>query len=112
MKSDNTEPITYKQTDQPTVDDLTRTVKEKALSLGAHLVGIAPISHMDSAPPDLHPRRYLIYHLLHCASITAKRQQAIAGKVQLLWLARSGCQKPSLIRLFESVLVANLRYCR
>jgi epoxyqueuosine reductase len=40
-------------------EELTRAVKEKALSLGAHLVGIAPMERMENAPPDLHPRRLL-----------------------------------------------------
>ncbi len=39
--------------------DLTAMVKEKALALGAHLIGVAPMGRMDAAPPDLHPRRYL-----------------------------------------------------
>jgi ferredoxin len=39
--------------------ELTRAVKEKAISLGAHLVGIAPMKRMENAPPDLHPRRLL-----------------------------------------------------
>ena len=39
--------------------ELTRAVKEKAFSLGAHLVGIAPMNRMENAPPDLHPRRLL-----------------------------------------------------
>jgi epoxyqueuosine reductase len=38
---------------------LTRKVKEKAISLGAHLVGVAPLERMESAPPELHPRRLL-----------------------------------------------------
>ena len=38
---------------------LTKTVKEKALSLGAHLVGVAPLERMDASPPDLHPRRLM-----------------------------------------------------
>ena len=40
-------------------DELRRTVKEKALSLGAHLVGIAPMTRMDGAPPEFHPGRFL-----------------------------------------------------
>jgi epoxyqueuosine reductase len=40
-------------------EDLTRAVKEKALSLGAHLVGIAPMERMKNAPPELHPGRLL-----------------------------------------------------
>jgi epoxyqueuosine reductase len=39
--------------------ELTRAVKEKAISLGAHLVGIAPMKRMENAPPELHPRRLL-----------------------------------------------------
>jgi len=39
--------------------ELTRAVKEKAISLGAHLVGIAPMKRMENAPPDLHPKRLL-----------------------------------------------------
>ena len=38
---------------------LAQAVKEKAFSLGAHLVGIAPISRMKNAPPELHPKRLL-----------------------------------------------------
>ena len=41
------------------LEKLTRQVKEKALSLGAHLVGIAPMGRMDKAPPELHPQRLL-----------------------------------------------------
>jgi len=40
-------------------ENLTMAVKEKALSLGAHLVGIAPMERMEGAPPELHPRRLL-----------------------------------------------------
>jgi hypothetical protein len=40
-------------------EELTVAVKEKALSLGAHLVGIAPMKRMENAPPDLHPKRLL-----------------------------------------------------
>ena len=40
-------------------EELTRAVKEKAISLGAHLVGIAPMKRMENAPPDLHPKRLL-----------------------------------------------------
>lgn len=39
--------------------DLTAAVKEKALALGVHLVGVAPMHRMDSAPEEFHPRRYL-----------------------------------------------------
>lgn len=38
-------------------EELTRVVKEKALSLGAHLVGIAPMSRLSDAPPDMQPHR-------------------------------------------------------
>ena len=44
---------------RPSVEDLTRAVKEKARSLGANLVGVAPMERMADAPPDLHPRRLL-----------------------------------------------------
>jgi epoxyqueuosine reductase QueG len=40
-------------------EDLTRAVKEKAISLGAHLVGVAPMERMENAPQDLHPKRLL-----------------------------------------------------
>jgi ferredoxin len=42
-----------------TREKLTKTVKEKALALGAHLVGIAPMARLEGAPPELHPRRLL-----------------------------------------------------
>jgi len=42
-----------------TGEELTKSVKEKARSLGANLVGIAPLSRMEEAPPELHPRRLL-----------------------------------------------------
>ena len=45
--------------DRHSPQDLTRAVKEKAISLGAHLVGIAPMERMENAPPDLHPKRLL-----------------------------------------------------
>lgn len=41
------------------VKGLTQVVKEKALSLGANLVGIAPVERMEGAPPELHPQRLL-----------------------------------------------------
>jgi len=50
---------TIKEPDKPSPKDLTEAVKEKALSLGANLVGISPLSRMDGTPPDLHPRRLL-----------------------------------------------------
>ncbi len=45
--------------DRVSPEELTRAVKEKARSLGAHLVGIAPMERMENAPPDLHPKRLL-----------------------------------------------------
>jgi len=51
-----------KSMDQPAKsfqEDLTRAVKEKALALGANLVGIAPMERMTGAPPELHPQRLL-----------------------------------------------------
>lgn len=45
--------------DQHSSADLTRAVKEKAISLGAHLVGVAPMARMENAPRDLHPKRLL-----------------------------------------------------
>ncbi len=51
---DNTEKI-----DRRSPKELTQAVKEKALSLGAHLVGVAPMERMENAPPDLHPKRLL-----------------------------------------------------
>ena len=50
---------TIEETSRSSRKDLTRAVKEKALSLGANLVGIAPMSRMDGAPKELHPRRLL-----------------------------------------------------
>ena len=41
------------------VETLVQEVKKKAFSLGAHLVGIAPISRMKNAPPELNPKRLL-----------------------------------------------------
>ena len=43
--------------DRLSPEDLTRVVKEKALSLGAHLVGVAPMERMENAPPNVHPKR-------------------------------------------------------
>jgi epoxyqueuosine reductase len=45
--------------DRHSPEDLTRAVKEKAISLGAHLVGVAPMERMENAPPNLHPKRLL-----------------------------------------------------
>lgn len=45
--------------DRSSPEELTQTVKEKALSLGAHLVGIAPIERLAGAPEDLRPQRLL-----------------------------------------------------
>jgi epoxyqueuosine reductase len=45
--------------DRHSSKDLTRAVKEKAISLGAHLVGVAPMERMENAPRDLHPKRLL-----------------------------------------------------
>lgn len=59
MKNNRPDSSAVKNTDRASRKDLTSTVKEKALSLGAHLVGIAPMKRMDGAPPDFHPGRYL-----------------------------------------------------
>ena len=56
MKTNRITKNTTNTTGRPSSVQLTRMVKEKALSLGAHLVGIAPIERMDGAPPDLHPK--------------------------------------------------------
>jgi epoxyqueuosine reductase len=47
----------FDRIDRSSPEDLTRAVKEKAISLGAHLVGVAPMERMENAPPDLHPKR-------------------------------------------------------
>ena len=48
-----------KKLDRSSLEALTRAVKEKAMSLGAHLVGVAPMERMEAAPPELHPGRLL-----------------------------------------------------
>lgn len=48
-----------RKTTRSAQEDLTWAVKAKALSLGAHLVGVAPIDRMEGAPPKLHPKRLL-----------------------------------------------------
>jgi len=45
--------------DRHSPEDLTRAVKEKAFSLGAHLVGVGPMERMENAPSHLHPKRLL-----------------------------------------------------
>ncbi len=57
MKTDKSTSNAVKKTPRPSPAELTQEVKEKAFSLGAHLVGIAPISRMKGAPPALHPKR-------------------------------------------------------
>jgi len=57
MKSSPTKKI--EKTTRSSGKDLTQAVKEKALSMGANLVGIAPMARMDGAPPELHPKRLL-----------------------------------------------------
>jgi ferredoxin len=56
-KSTKTKPV--KKVSHLSPAKLAQAVKEKAVSLGAHLVGIAPIARMKNAPPDLHPKRLL-----------------------------------------------------
>jgi epoxyqueuosine reductase QueG len=59
MKTNKLTSKAVKKTTQPSPAKLTQEVKEKAFSLGAHLVGIAPISRMKNAPPELNPKRLL-----------------------------------------------------
>ena len=59
MKTNSPNAKTMKKTARSSRENLTQAIKEKALSLGAHLVGIAPMERMESAPPELHPRRLL-----------------------------------------------------
>jgi len=59
MKTNNLKAKTIKKTTRSSQAKLTQEVKEKAFSLGAHLVGIAPIKRMQNAPPDLNPKRLL-----------------------------------------------------
>ncbi len=59
MKTDTMTSKAAKKTARPSAAELTRQVKEKAISLGAHLVGVAPISRMKGAPPVLYPKRLL-----------------------------------------------------
>jgi len=56
MKTDKSTSKAVKKAPRPSPAKLTQEVKEKAFSLGAHLVGIAPISRMKGAPPALHPK--------------------------------------------------------
>jgi len=57
MRTKKSNPATMDKATHHSPEDLTRAVKEKALALGAHLVGIAPLERMDGAPPELSPRR-------------------------------------------------------
>lgn len=59
MKTNSANAKATKRTPWSSQENMTRAVKEKAISLGAHLVGIAPIERMENAPPKLHPRRLL-----------------------------------------------------
>ncbi len=59
MKTKNSTSKSIKKTTKHSPAKLAQDVKEKAFALGAHLVGIAPISRMRHAPPDLHPKRLL-----------------------------------------------------
>ena len=59
MKKKNPTSKTVKTSTKHSPAKLAQEVKEKALSLGAHLVGIAPISRMRNAPPELNPKRLL-----------------------------------------------------
>ena len=59
METKKLKSIPVKTTSRPSAAKLAQAVKEKAFSLGAHLVGIAPISRMKNAPPELHPKRLL-----------------------------------------------------
>jgi ferredoxin len=59
MKTNSTSAKTMKKITRSSREKLTRAVKEKALSLGAHLVGITPMERMEGAPPELHPQRLL-----------------------------------------------------
>jgi epoxyqueuosine reductase len=59
MKADTLTSKAVNKTPRLSPAKLTQAVKDKALSLGAHLVGIAPISRMKGAPPELHPKRLL-----------------------------------------------------
>ena len=59
MKTNNFTSKAVKKITRPSPAKLTQEVKEKAFSLGAHLVGIAPISRMRNAPPELNPKRLL-----------------------------------------------------
>lgn len=59
MKTNSSNAKTMKKTARSSRENLARAVKRKALSLGAHLVGIAPMERMEGAPPELDPRRLL-----------------------------------------------------
>jgi hypothetical protein len=57
---------TIKKTARSSKEDLTQAVKEKALSMGANLVGIAPMERMEGTPPELHPQRPAARSHKHC----------------------------------------------
>ena len=59
MKAKRASVKTMKKAVSSPDEKLTKTVKEKALALGAHLVGIAPMERLEGAPPELHPKRLL-----------------------------------------------------
>jgi ferredoxin len=59
MKANPSETGALSRAAWTSVESLTQQVKEKAFSLGAHLVGVAPIERMEAAPPELHPKRLL-----------------------------------------------------
>ena len=91
---------TIKKAGRSSQEDLTHAVKEKALSLGANLVGIAPMERMKGAPPDLHPRRLLpeaksivsmAYRINRAVQKLHLRNQPHA----LFTLCRSGTQGPT-----------------
>jgi len=52
--------------------DISERVRHVALEAGADLVGFAPISRFDEAPPELHPRT--IFPQAHTAIVVAVRQ--------------------------------------
>jgi len=59
MKTNSLTTRTATKSKGPSKAELTKEIKEKALSLGAHLVGVAPIERMKNAPPELQPKRLL-----------------------------------------------------
>ena len=59
MNKKNSTSKAVRKTTKHTPAKLAQDVKEKAFSLGAHLVGIAPISRLRNAPPELNPKRLL-----------------------------------------------------